>query len=587
MDTCIPILLCLPFPAPVRSGSLEKGNPSSGDFIVVEPSGKTSDDDGTYPPNPCKTPDSTSNGTGGSSLTFASLPSSGSSSSRSSSPTSSETSRAHGPDRKNASNVNLVVTGVKRPMQTSPEMSGSGSIGDEMAAARPMVVVRPSDGSGGGKRPKVAKERISLQERMSRLRKDFAQKKKSNFGVLLTPASSVVLPAAAEVETTQALKPAAIANDGEAAALSSMVSSSLMLPVVAAASTATASTSGGVPASVFLPSASVVSAPSADKGKASLETVLLSQAPTPGVLSAPVAASSTVTVENNKSTQGIKKATAVDVLVPPATEIAPKKTNIISGVHSLTSLLSNRNGPPAPMGKWDRLAAGGGATARPVPALRKAEEARLLEARRARARATGRVKVPVAGQPVTAVEGIPAKPSIVPLAGAKPVASDRESSASGSSSSSTRQPTMSVPLRVTGMLPKLVPTSSGVAREVAGAAPQKATQPALTSLALPLPFRRSMDGGVDVEIIAATSHLSRPRPNEGDTSILKSIGSTTSSSSASSGGGRGAGSSATLSSDKIEMKIMDQRAQIALKRNARMEKLRAAEERKKVCALTL
>lgn len=302
-----------------------------------------------------------------------------------------------------------------------------------------------------------------------------------------------------------------------------------------------------------------------------------------------------------KSKAGVAPpATASAVRTQPVAS-ADNPPNLISSLHSLTSLMVQKEDAPATRGKWDRLAAGGGSTARAVPALRKAEEARLLEEKRVRERATTRFRTPANGQPAAPAQredkGAPSSAAVVRVgagaavkAGAVPivskeVASDLRGNGKPSGVAPASVPA-AAPLRVTGMLPKLVPGVAAASREVGAAATHRA-KGVQAGTRLPAPFRPSTDDLAGQPLAA----LPLAKASESDFASVRSADSSVSSNFSGvgfgGGAGGGGGGSVASSSDKIEMKIRDQRAQIELKRNARMEKLKAEEEKKKVCICTV
>ncbi|CAM9277308.1 unnamed protein product, partial [Ectocarpus sp. 13 AM-2016] len=423
-------------------------------------------------------------------------------------------------------------------------------------------------GGGGGKRPKTGKEKVSLQEIMSQMRKTYA-KKGGTPGAASKAGNAGARKAAADFTATRK-------------------------PEVAAATAPAA-----VPVAAAVPSTPV------SKSDARSEAAVVAAAEAPP---APAATGST----------------SAEPAAPSAAAAAAagKPSNLITTLHSFTSVLSKKNAAAAaaaPLGKWDRLAAGTGASsnARTVPALRKAEEARLLEERRARERATSRVRTQAGGGATVAAAAGKQQLEQLHAASASAARSQGErvtpggamarvgaakafstqAAAAGSKSAGVpdgkavssagtggapSQPHLA-PLRVTGMLSKLVP--GGVAGPVGLGTEETALPPSsrkvsdLSSSDLPEPFRRSEDlfvGGAAAAAAAAAVA-------DCDNASVRSAGSTSSScfsmGVSSTAGGRP--SSTVSSSERVEKKIRDQRAKIALKRQARMEKIKAEEARKK------
>ncbi|CBN76939.1 hypothetical protein Esi_0024_0072 [Ectocarpus siliculosus] len=386
-------------------------------------------------------------------------------------------------------------------------------------------------GGGGGKRPKTGKEKVSLQEIMSQMRKTYA-KKGGTPGAASKAGNAGARKAAADFMATR--KP----------------------EVVAAAAPAAPAAVPSTPAS---------------KPDARSEEAVAAAAEAPP---APAAAGPT----------------SAEPAAPSAAAAAVgKPSNLITTLHSFTSVLSKKNpaaAGAAPLGKWDRLAAGAGASsnARTVPALRKAEEARLLEERRARERAASRGERVTPGGATGRVGAAKAFTTQAAAAGSKLAGiPDGKAVPSAGTGGAPSQPHLA-PLRVTGMLSKLVPGGvagpAGVGTEATALPPSSRKVSDLSSSDLPEPFRRSEDlfvGGAAAAAAAAAAA-------DCDNASVRSAGSTSSScfsmGVSSTAGGRP--SSTVSSSERVEKKIRDQRAKIALKRQARMEKIKAEEARKKV-----
>ncbi|CAM9599601.1 unnamed protein product, partial [Ectocarpus sp. 6 AP-2014] len=426
-------------------------------------------------------------------------------------------------------------------------------------------------GGGGGKRPKTGKEKVSLQEIMSQMRKTYA-KKGGTPGAASKAGNVGARKAAADFMATR--KP----------------------EVVAAAA----------PAAPAAPAPAAVPSTPASKPDAQSEEAVAAAAEAPPA-PAPAAAGPT----------------SAEPAAPSAAAAAVgKPSNLITTLHSFTSVLSKKNAAAAgaaPLGKWDRLAAGAGASsnARTVPALRKAEEARLLEERRARERAASRVRTQAGGGAMVAAAAGKQQlqqPHAAPVSAARSQgervtpggatgrvgaakAFTTQAAAAGSKSAgipngkavpsagtggAPSQPHLA-PLRVTGMLSKLVPGGvagpAGVGTEATALPPSSRKLSDLSSSDLPEPFRRSEDlfvGGAAAAAAAAAAA-------DCDNASVRSAGSTSSScfSMGVSSTAAGRPSSTVSSSERVEKKIRDQRAKIALKRQARMEKIKAEEARKK------
>lgn len=426
--------------------------------------------------------------------------------------------------------IGSATAGIKRHLQTAEvggSSGGSGSASVEDAAAAPVPAA-----AQGGKKQKVArdKEKVSLQERMRRLGEHYSAKKSKAQQLGAGTTSSTGLGAGRT-------NIAAIAAATPVAAMSSC---SLTVAPVVAAPAASLHVVQPTPAATPSSPSSLYLAP-ADASPADL-------------------LADSLEADKRRSGHATEGAVLGAAVASGVSNPVKKPSNMISGLHSLTSLLGNKKDQSAPaVGKWDRLAAGGGAPTRAVPALRKAEEARALEERRTRERAAARSRTAAA----------------VAAAAAAASASVSSGELSDSSTSSTSNPLLA-PLRKTGMLAKLVPN----------AAVDKGTNPkptagntlASTSAVLPAPFRSHGGGATVLMEDSTTSGL------DGADARGMSCASATSTISVASGFGIG---TTTSSSDKIEMKIRDQRAQtamkqMAIKRNARMEKLKAEEDKKKV-----
>lgn len=540
-------LPALPPLLPSIRDTVSEANPFSEPAVSARLEG-LSGENGAARSSACKTPSSCAT----SSSASTALPSSGGSCTNASKTNISACSGGSGTNPQ---------TGAKRHLLASPGTGGSGSGAPGSAAS--------TGGSGGGKRLKTAKEKVSLQERMSRLRKDLADKK-----------SKAGTPGGAAPRTALGISTATAASAAAAR-------SSLVMPTAAAKVAPTPAPLRPV----------ATSTPTSDTGARLPVVAHSSRAARPDAPSAPQgrAAATGVAVE------------AQAIVAPPATASAraqPVATadnppNMISSLHSLTSLMVKKEDQPAARGKWDRLAAGGGSAARAVPALRKAEEARLLEEKRARERAASRLRAPPSGQPGAppAQREDKGVPSILAMskgvvgagagtgaaakvgaatAGSKETTLDGRGGGKPSGVAQVSVPLTAAPLRVTGMLSKLVPGAAGAARDVEAAATHR-SKGLLAVTRLPAPFRPSTDDVAGPPLSA----LQLARAAESDSGSLKYVGTSASASVVGVGTG-GGGGSVTSSSDKIEMKIRDQRAQIALKRNARVEKLKAEEEKKKV-----
>lgn len=456
------------------------------------------------------------------------------------------------------------VVGGKRARPIAAQQTPGSAAG----SAVPSSVGR--SGGGGDKRPKTGKEKVSLQEIMSQMRKTYA-KKGGTPGAASKAGNAGARKAAADFMATR--KP----------------------EVVAAAAPAA-------------PAAAAVPSTPASKSDARSEAAAAAEAP-----AAPTAAGPT----------------SAETAAPSAAAAAVgKPSNLITTLHSFTSVLSKKNAAAAaaaPLGKWDRLAAGAGASsnARTVPALRKAEEARLLEERRARERAASRVRTQAGGLATVAAaagEQQQQQPHAAPASAARSQgehvtpggamgrvgaakAFTTQAAAAGSKSAGIPDgkavpsagtggaPSLPhlAPLRVTGMLSKLVPGGvagpAGVGTEETALPPSSRKVSDLSSSDLPEPFRRSEDlfvgGAAAAAAVAAAADC--------DNASVRSAGSTSSScfSMGVSSTAAGRPSSTVSSSERVEKKIRDQRAKIALKHQARMEKIKAEEARKKVREVSL
>ncbi|CAM9256621.1 unnamed protein product [Ectocarpus sp. 4 AP-2014] len=454
------------------------------------------------------------------------------------------------------------VVGGKRARPIAAQETPGSTAG----SAVPSSVGRSGGGGGGGKRPKTGKEKVSLQEIMSQMRKTYA-KKGGTPGAASKAGNAGARKAAADFMATR--KPEEVAAAAPAAPAPAAVPSTPALKPDARSEAAVAAAAEAPPA----PAAS---------GPTSAEPAEPSAAPV----------------------------------------AVGKPSNLITTLHSFTSVLSKKNAAgagAAPVGKWDRLAAGAGASsnARTVPALRKAEEARLLEERRARERAASRVRTQAGGGATVAAaagkqqlqqphaasasaarsqgERVTPSGAMARVGAAKACAT--QATAAGSKSAGVTegkavpsagtggapsQPHLA-PLRVTGMLSKLVPGGvagpAGLGTEEIALPPSSRKVSDLSSSNLPEPFRRSEDlfvGGAAAAAAAAAAA-------DCDNASVRSAGSTSSScfsmGVSSTAGGRP--SSTVSSSERVEKKIRDQRAKIALKRQVRLEKIKAEEARKK------
>lgn len=422
-------------------------------------------------------------------------------------------------------------------MEGGSGVVGIGSGSTDSAVSSGERAAATAQQGGGAKRLKVGKEKLRLQEHMDRISKHYSAKKNQAAG-----GEGRVGPTALVAANTAAT---ALLLAGKASAL-----------LAKAAPADPKST---------LPTATVSSDPAV--------------VPPPG----------TSNIIEAMLVTGTAKPTGV-----MQSGVVKGPSNLISGLHSFTSLLGNKSDGPVPRGKWDRLAAGGSATARAVPALRKAEEARALEERRARERAAARLKTAAAVAPTAAATGTEGSSATAMREEAAPTAAGGRTSAmtrtavgiSAGSVLPELSASVGAQLRKTGMLAKLVPSAATTGgREGGGGGGPLAEVAAATikpglacNSLLPLPFSRSSGMDAANAALASSSLAEEGLFGGGGSSRAQSTASATSCTSAASG---------ASASDKIEMKIREQRdqrarAQLALKRNVNMEKIKAEEEKKKV-----
>lgn len=440
--------------------------------------------------------------------------------------------------------VECIRVGEKRPMSTQQPRNGksnasSVSFANVSGVAMSTNGKNAGDGSGSSgdrssKKRKVCK--VSLQEQMSRLKKDY-EDKKSKVG---TPGG-------------------ALKNAGAAADVSSTVVGTAKGP--SPAPPAGVNCKGEAPAGLPVETA----ASGANKPSAPLDGV----------------------------TAGESK---VETTVKSAATASKKPSNLVSTMHSfLPTLVKNENLSGAGVKKWDRLAAGASASVPTVPALRKAQEAKLIEEKRARERADARSKLQAAVQSTASASESGAGGRVyqrdtasgagAKVAGAKPttiakVAVQAENfSDSGDSSDSSVDEKSShlAPLRVTGMLAKLVPDGSNrggpLRQESLMQASSNKVEPGPGALGAPAP-------SVDVFTLGAGRKFATFVAESEAASVASTRSSISSSISGMSAGLEK--TSVASTSAQIEMRIREQRARIEAKRIARKEQLFEEDEKKKV-----
>lgn len=461
-----------------------------------------------------------------------------------------------------------IRVGEKRPMSNQQPRNGessasSVSFANVSGAAMSTGGKNAGDGSGSSgsrssKKRKVCK--VSLQEQMSRLKKDY-EDKKSKVG---TPGG--------------AFKTAGVAADvsGKTAASHS-------------SSTVVGTAKGPSPAPP-------VGVNSEGEGPARL--------PVGTAASEASFAHTPLDVEANKPSAPLDEVTAGEGKVETtsaksAATMSQKPSNLVSTMHSfLPTLVKNENPSGAGVKKWDRLAAGASASVPTVPALRKAQEARLVEEKRARERADARLKLQAAAQSTAAAsESVflsaggrvyqrdTASGAVAKMAGSKPTtiakvvvqAGTFSDSGDSSDNSVDEKSSHLAPLRVTGMLAKLVPDGPNRG----GPARQESLVQASSNKMEPGTGASGAPGSsVDVFALGAGRKFASCAA-EGEAASVASTRSSISSSMS--------GMSASLdktsvasTSAQIEMRIREQRARIEAKRIARKEQLFEEDEKKKV-----
>lgn len=438
-----------------------------------------------------------------------------------------------------------IQVGEKRPMSTQQPGNGKSSASSVSFASVSGVAMstggkNAGDGSGSSgdrsnKKRKVCK--VSLQEQMSRLKKDY-EDKKSKVG---TPGG--------------AFKNAGVAADVSGKTAASHSSST----VVGTAKGPSPPPPVGVNSLGEAPARLPVGTAPSEANKPS--------APLDGVTAG----------ESKVETTSVKSVATA----------SKKPSNLVSTMHSfLPTLVKNENPSGTGVKKWDRLAAGASASVPTVPALRKAQEARMVEEKRARERADARLKLQAAVQSTVLVsESGAGGRAAAKMAGAKPttiakVAVQAETlSDSGDSSDGSVDEKSShlAPLRVTGMLAKLVPDGPNRG----GPARQESLVQASSNKIEPGPGASGAPGpSVDVFTLGAGRKFASCVADSEAASVASTRSSISSSISGMSAGFEK--TSVASTSAQIEMRIREQRARIEAKRIARKEQLLEEDEKKKV-----